>query len=83
MTRNAQPGVMIRAVREAKGLSQVELGRRARYDAAYVSRVESGKQRPSVPFLLAIGRELGINGPELYRPIDSCSSAHPAHAVAL
>ena len=59
------------AVREAQGLSQAELCRRAGIDAGYLSRVESGKQKPSIAFLRLVGRELGLRN--LVEAVDTIS----------
>ncbi len=40
-------GLNIKAIREDQGLNQSELGRLANMDPTYISKVESGKTKPS------------------------------------
>ena len=53
-------GARLRAVREAQGRTQADVAAAIRYDQSYLSRVERGLQRPSVDFLRALSRELGL-----------------------
>ena len=55
------PGQRLRALREARGLSQAELSRRTGIDPGYLSRVEAGLQGPSLKALEGIGRELKVD----------------------
>jgi transcriptional regulator with XRE-family HTH domain len=48
------------AVREAQGKGLRETAREARIDAAYLSRVERGLQRPSLRVLVAILQALEL-----------------------
>ena len=57
MTESSQ---RLRAVREAQGRSLRSVAREAGVDPSYLSRVERGLRRPSVPFLQAVGRALGL-----------------------
>jgi transcriptional regulator with XRE-family HTH domain len=41
-------------------MTQGELSRRSGIDQAQISRVENGKERPSLRYLVRIGRVLGI-----------------------
>lgn len=50
----------LRAVREAHGLSLRHVARMAGVDPGYLSRVERGLQRPSLPLLLGVCRALGL-----------------------
>jgi transcriptional regulator with XRE-family HTH domain len=50
----------LRALREARGLSQGELARRSKVDRGYLSRVENGLQRPGLGFLHRVAPELGL-----------------------
>jgi transcriptional regulator with XRE-family HTH domain len=56
----ASSGQRLKAVREAHGLTAGELSRLTGIDRAYLSRVENGRQRPSVEFLARVGKELGL-----------------------
>ncbi len=51
-------GRRIRAARQARGLSQAELGQPL--TRAYVSQVESGRTLPSLPALLHLADRLGV-----------------------
>jgi transcriptional regulator with XRE-family HTH domain len=53
----------LRAVREAQGKGLRATARKAEIDPAYLSRIERGLQRPSLPVLLAILRELDLKDP--------------------
>lgn len=69
-------GRRIRAERQARGMSQAELGRP--FTRAYVSQLESGQTLPSLPALLHIAEQLGVDpclllpsrddGPRRYTP---------------
>jgi transcriptional regulator with XRE-family HTH domain len=53
---------MIRTLREAKGLSQVELAKRAKVARPYVVRLESGQQKnPSLVVLKRLAKALGVS----------------------
>jgi XRE family transcriptional regulator, master regulator for biofilm formation len=57
---------MIRTLREAKGLSQVELARRAKVARPYLIRLESRQQKnPSLAVLKRLAKALGVSVPEL------------------
>lgn len=58
MTAQAQRRLQV--AREISGKSLRQVASEAGWDDAYISRVERGLQRPSVDFLIAIGRVLGI-----------------------
>jgi transcriptional regulator with XRE-family HTH domain len=74
-------GRRIRAVREAREMSQAELGRPL--TRAYVSQVESGRTLPSLTALLHLASRLGVEpgwllqsrqaGHGLYTPRDGTS----------
>jgi transcriptional regulator with XRE-family HTH domain len=50
----------LRAVRLAQNKTLRAVARQAKVDAAYLSKVERGLQRPSVDFLFAVSRVLGL-----------------------
>jgi transcriptional regulator with XRE-family HTH domain len=50
----------LRVVREAQGKGLRQLAREVPMDPAYLSRVERGLQRPSLPVLLGILKALGL-----------------------
>jgi transcriptional regulator with XRE-family HTH domain len=47
-------------VRQAHGMTQGELSRQSGIDQAQISRVENGKELPSLRYLLRVGKALGI-----------------------
>jgi transcriptional regulator with XRE-family HTH domain len=66
MKKKRRLGEMIRASREAIGLSQRELGRSVGVTASHIACIESGKRRPSHFLLFRLARRLGINRQELF-----------------
>jgi XRE family transcriptional regulator of biofilm formation len=57
---------MSRTIREAKGLSQVELAKKAKVARSYVVRLESGQQKnPSLAVLKRLAKALGVRVTEL------------------
>lgn len=53
-------GKRIRKLREAKGLTQTEVARRAGLLPSYVSRIEGNRTNPEIPMLERIGAALGL-----------------------
>ena len=53
-------GELIARLREQQNISQRELCRRVSVSESYLSKIENGKNPPSVPLLRAIARELGV-----------------------
>jgi transcriptional regulator with XRE-family HTH domain len=53
-------GSRLRALREAQGKSLNDMQRATGFDKGYISKVERGLQRPSIDFLAAAARELGL-----------------------
>ena len=60
-----QMGAKIRKLREAEGLSQANLAKRARLTRVYVTRLEGGRQDPSLSTINALARALGVPVTEL------------------
>jgi transcriptional regulator with XRE-family HTH domain len=57
---------VIRALREAKGLTQRDLADKANVTAAYVAQLETGvKRNPSLDVLKRLARALGVPVTEL------------------
>ncbi|MFD4656124.1 helix-turn-helix transcriptional regulator [Kitasatospora sp. NPDC058444] len=54
--------VHLRTSRDAKGLTQVGLGKLIGYSNVYISNVETGKQAPSLNFVKLCEEPLGTNG---------------------
>jgi transcriptional regulator with XRE-family HTH domain len=51
----------LRALREAKGLTQVDLAKKARVTQSYVAMLEGGeKKNPSLAILTRLAKALGV-----------------------
>ena len=55
-----QIGAQIRRLRKAKALSQAALARRAQLTRVYVTRLEAGRQDPSLSTISALAKALGV-----------------------
>jgi transcriptional regulator with XRE-family HTH domain len=53
-------GARIRRFRKAKGMSQAALARGARLTRVYVTRLEAGRQDPSLSTINALAKALGV-----------------------
>lgn len=60
-------GEMIRAKRKKSDLSQENLAEKADLSTVFISRVERGKESPSVDSLLKIAKALGVKVHDLVR----------------
>jgi transcriptional regulator with XRE-family HTH domain len=60
-------GEMIRTKRKKSDLSQEKLAERANLSTVFISRVERGKESPSVDSLLKIAKALGVKVHDLVR----------------
>ena len=58
-------GEAIRAERKKAGVSQEKLAEKASLSTVFISRVERGKESPSVDSLVKIARALGVRVREL------------------
>jgi transcriptional regulator with XRE-family HTH domain len=58
----------LRELREAAGIDQAELARRAKVEQSSISRWESGKREPGVSNLFALAEALGVDPAELLKP---------------
>jgi transcriptional regulator with XRE-family HTH domain len=57
---------MLRAMREAKGLTQVQLAKRAKLTQSYLAEIETGtKKNPSLALLKRLAKALGVPVTEL------------------
>lgn len=61
-------GAHIRALREAKGISQTELAHHCGFEQPNLSRIESGSSSPSVSSLLKISEALNVDIIDLIIP---------------
>jgi transcriptional regulator with XRE-family HTH domain len=55
-----QMGTRIRRLRKARNLSQAALAKRARLTRVYITRLESGRQDPSLSTINALAKALGV-----------------------
>ena len=60
-----QMGAKVRRLRKAKGWSQADLAKRARRTRVYLTRLEAGRQDPSLSTINALARALGVPVTEL------------------
>ena len=70
MDKQAEQNVLgkkIREARQAKGISQVELGSRIGKDDTSISRLENGKVNPTNTYLLQIAEGLEISISDLLK----------------
>jgi transcriptional regulator with XRE-family HTH domain len=59
-------GSLIKALRQAAGLNQPELAKKAKVSTAYIGQLEAGQKRnPSLDVLKRIARALGVPVTEL------------------
>jgi transcriptional regulator with XRE-family HTH domain len=63
---NEQVGFNIRAIREARGLSQEELGDLAGLHRAYIGQIERGEKNIGLKNLEKIAKALGVNPREIF-----------------
>jgi transcriptional regulator with XRE-family HTH domain len=62
-------GEAIRAKRKKRRLSQERLAEKADLSTVFISRVERGKESPSVDSLVKIARALGVRARDLVRAL--------------
>ena len=59
-------GEMVRAIRQAKGLTQVQLAKRAKIPQGYIAEIENGtKTNPSLDVLRRLAKALKVTVGEL------------------
>lgn len=59
-------GTMLKQLREKKGLTQVELAKKARVTQAYIAKLETGdKTNPSLVILQRLAKALRVSVTEL------------------
>ena len=72
---NWQFGDLIRQRREAAGLSQRAVAKRAGLNVSYINRLESGERRPRRATILKLAATLGVAGAELDAWFAACDLA--------
>lgn len=63
-------GVNIKKAREAKGISQLDLGEKVKASTAAISLYESGERKPGLEFLTQVAKILGVSLKELIEGYD-------------
>jgi transcriptional regulator with XRE-family HTH domain len=66
MKKKKSLGELLRIRREALGLSQRQLGRRAGVTASHIAYIESGRRRPSYSLLFRIGQGMNLGYKDLF-----------------
>lgn len=64
----AKIGKNIKEIRKSKGISQVELAYMCNFEKTNLSRIESGKNNPTIRTLLRIAKALKVNLFDLLKP---------------
>jgi transcriptional regulator with XRE-family HTH domain len=70
----------LRALRQAAGVSQEELGRRAKLTAKFISQVENGHTNPSIGVVARLASGLGLSLSEFF---DHEKPARPDDVAAI
>jgi DNA-binding XRE family transcriptional regulator len=68
----------IKAIREHRGMTQVELAQVCGTSSVYVSQIERGKRRPGRRLLAKLGKALGVGSDLLERDDDRADRPNPA-----
>jgi transcriptional regulator with XRE-family HTH domain len=63
-------GKNVRAIREARGLTQEQVATRAGLALSDVGRIERGQRDPGVRVLVRIARGLGVPPTDFWRDVD-------------
>jgi transcriptional regulator with XRE-family HTH domain len=58
-------GKTVRQIRQAKGLSQAELAKRAGLSREYINKIEAGKYDPPLSTINALAEALGVTARRL------------------
>ena len=59
-------GTVLSEMRSRKGMTQVDLAKKAKVSQAYIARMESGdKKNPSLAIVQRLAKALGVSIPEL------------------
>ncbi|PNE43472.1 hypothetical protein AOB60_00675 [Streptomyces noursei] len=70
-------GAQQKALREKKGLTREELGKRAGYSTGHVGEVETAKRKPTLQYVESVDRALGTDGVLLTVAQELLESKHP------
>ena len=64
-------GILLRDLREEKGLSQAELGIDANLDRTYISLLERGLRQPTLKTLFALAKALSVSPSTIVKQLES------------
>jgi transcriptional regulator with XRE-family HTH domain len=67
-------GLVLRELREARGLSQEQLANACDRDRTYVSLLERGRYSPSIRTLFQLAQALEVNASEIIRRVEEAIS---------
>ena len=68
---NATLGRVLRARREAAGMSQMALSEASGLSSVHISNLERGKSAPSIAALWALAKALGTTPSEILRAVEA------------
>jgi ribosome-binding protein aMBF1 (putative translation factor) len=72
-------GTILRRLREANGLTFVQLGDRLGMNAWHLSTLEKGRNMPSVETLLALAEVYGVEASEMLREVEQTRRSRAAN----
>jgi transcriptional regulator with XRE-family HTH domain len=68
-------GQAVRAIRDERGLSQVQVAEATGFIQAWISRVEHGRRNPSWNNVVRLADGLGVRVSELAKRAEACAGA--------
>jgi transcriptional regulator with XRE-family HTH domain len=80
MTPAQSFGLVLRELRNERGLSQEQLGLASGLDRTFISQLERGIKQPSLTTLISLSGQLGIDAPTLLKlTMDRLDENNTAH----
>ena len=67
MNESVKLGKNLKRIRNAKGVSQGEIGRILGVDKGFVSNIENGKTNPTLVTITKLAKALGVSSDELLK----------------
>ena len=68
-------GQAVRAIRDERGLSQVQVAEATGFIQAWISHVEHGRRNPSFNNVVRLAEGLGVSVSELMKRAEACAGA--------
>jgi transcriptional regulator with XRE-family HTH domain len=68
-------GQAVRAIRDERGLSQVQVADATGFIQAWISHVEHGRRNPSFNNVVRLAEGLGVSVSELVKRAEACAQA--------